>query len=147
MEIVTVFTPNIEKWVKADDSHFRGAMAENLSYKLGITPPDPQDSSCVLINVFLEKEIINEGTKEQLFYARVHYCFRVRNLGNAPAEHFYYHLIDQSTRSFEDKYKEKTIGSIIHGRPTKTTPFPVLMSSISEAIKIWNDNHKNISLN
>ena len=112
-----------------------------------ITPPDPTDRSCVLFNVTLEKKIINTSTKKRLFYANVWYCFKVRNNGEMPTTALYFMLIDSATKSFEIKYKEKTAGTIITGRPTTTTPYDVLLPSINETISFWNMNHRNASLN
>lgn len=144
---VQQYLPDIMEWKHEEQSAFMGNNQDfQPHYILGITPPDPTDSNFVLMNVFVEKEVKNITKNTIPFFAKVYYCFRVRNEGRTPTAEFYFALIQQATAEFQHLFDERVKGTNLEVSKIQPPNWQALKSDIQKTIDIWDRLHRNISL-
>ncbi len=144
--IHNAYPPTIEKWVFNDISIDGIKIESNLGYAFGLTPPDPNEPSCIYFDVTVIKSLLKE-TKEVVFDSEYRMFFKIQNNGFAPDSEFLFSLVDHATEQFATYYHEKIKYTNLQYTRVKKSTFEVVGPFLEQVLSTWNLAIRNTSLN
>jgi len=127
------------QWTHQPFEKFLGLISDNgYNFIFGITPQDPKDPNFCYFNIWIEKRMYNETTKEIVFYAKTYSAFKVKNLNQTPSSQFFFSLIEKATYDFAVQFHEKTKNTNLGHHKILKPQFSDLKMEIDITLEVYN---------
>ena len=140
MNVQIAYPIIIESWKHLSMDKFIGSTTDNgYNYILGISTEDPNEPTSCYFQVWVEKKIVNDYTKEEVFYSRTYNVFKIRNDFKKPSPEFLFDLIDKATFDFTLIYNQKTANTHLQHHRIQKVKFDDIYSDIRKTIDIWHN--------